>query len=94
MTEKKILITGAGGFIGAHLLNELKKRGKQTVAYYEDVLKPISTKEDIGTVIHLAARVSREKQQIDKEVYETNFIGTINVLEFCKEKKSKIDFRV
>jgi dTDP-glucose 4,6-dehydratase len=39
MKNKRILVTGGGGFIGTNLVNELKKRGHEVIAAYEIILK-------------------------------------------------------
>jgi len=56
-----------------------------------DIIHPIKIKDNIDEIYHLACPASPSKYQIDP-IYtlKTNFIGTMNLLELAKEKKSKI----
>tara|TARA_Y100001970_G_scaffold113075_1_gene141096 strand:- start:903 stop:1832 length:930 start_codon:yes stop_codon:yes gene_type:complete len=56
-----------------------------------DIIHPIKIKDNIDEIYHLACPASPSKYQIDS-IYtlKTNFIGTMNLLELAKEKKSKI----
>ena len=56
-----------------------------------DIIKPITINEDINEIYHLACPASPVKYQKDPiNTLKVNFIGTMNVLELAKEKKSKI----
>jgi GDP-4-dehydro-6-deoxy-D-mannose reductase len=79
-----ILITGAGGFVGGHLLAEL---GSDAVAASADVLDGDALAAELrelrpAAVIHLAAlsSVSASWEGV-AEVWRTNALGTVQVLE-------------
>jgi len=91
---KKILITGSSGFIGSHLSKKLKTSGYEVIEISKskgiDItnlkkLKSLDLK-NIDIVFHLAALTSSDK---DAELYKTNVLGTLNILELCKIKKIK-----
>jgi GDP-4-dehydro-6-deoxy-D-mannose reductase len=79
-----ILITGAEGFVGRHLLAEL---GADAVAGTADVLDVDAFASELrgvrpATVIHLAAMSSvGESWEGVAEVWRTNVLGTVTVLE-------------
>ncbi len=91
----KVLLTGATGFLGKHIISELQNKGydidiigrssKATIT--ADISKtppPISTKYDL--IIHAAGKAhvvpttTKEKQ----EFYDVNFLGTENLLKALK----------
>ncbi len=110
--SQKIIVTGATGLVGSHLLVKLTQEHKEVIALYrneeakklvnklfsyynksEDYNKVVWQKVDINdlkrlkiifkgakTIYHTAALVSFEKRDA-KKLYETNVIGTKNVLE-------------
>ena len=88
----KILITGAEGFIGRALVSKLEAKGWQVIPVsYKD--GDIASKEtlnkflsnDIGYVFHLAGRTYVPHSWSDPiTFYQTNVLGTLNVLEFCR----------
>jgi UDP-glucose 4-epimerase len=78
---QKILICGANGFIGSHLVKELKKQKKDFIVFKGDILDKESIKpelDNIDTVINLVGSFS-------KNVFQINFIGAVNLLECCKD---------
>jgi nucleoside-diphosphate-sugar epimerase len=89
--EKRFLVTGSGGFVGRHLVNELKKEGGKVIGI--DIQSGVDIRdwekvkdiEDVDIVYHLAAIMyvpfSWERPQI---VYEVNVQGTLNILEYCR----------
>lgn len=97
--KEAILVTGATGFIGSHLVPQLKKGG------FEVIITPSSDKFDVRSknqvlqlppadiVIHLAgiANVPYSWEH-PQEVMEINTLGTLNVLEYCVQNKARLVF--
>jgi len=94
---KRILITGASGFVGRHLAEELGRDGAEVVTldarekYSVDVrdwkeVKAFGSKSGkLDLVYHLAALMFVPYSfQNPREVYEVNMLGTLNVLELCR----------
>lgn len=89
--KKTILITGSSGFIGRHLIKKIPKyntpieeNGKEIdLRNREKVLKI----KRVNTVIHLAGKIPHTKKLPDNEFFEHNILGTLNILEYCVEKK-------
>jgi len=91
----KILVTGDGGFIGTNLIKQLKaeftfitsnKNNEKRV----DILDrdQLASVEKADAIIHLASKTSIMNSVTDPyETYNTNIIGTLNILEFAKERK-------
>jgi nucleoside-diphosphate-sugar epimerase len=78
----KILVTGANGFIGKALCNELENRGLpyNTLSYKDISYHQLHA--DIEVVIHLAGRahVTRETHQDTVQAYyESNVLATVNL---------------
>ena len=88
---RRILVTGSGGFVGRHLVGELRKQRLEVRGI--DIQSGIDIRnwdqvkniEDIDIVYHLAAMMyvpfSWKKPYI---VYEVNVLGTLNILEYCR----------
>lgn len=106
LLNKKILVSGADGFIGTHLCNLLRGHGVNVIGLgrtfteskknlAEDHVLDITNKlklrelvQDIQPdyVVHLAAAKIRSVKLSDYRIgYETNFIGSLNLVEACQE---------
>ena len=91
--KNSILITGATGFIGKHLVKKIPnyniavdQNGKNIdLRIRKEVLK--IRRSDI--VIHLAGKIPSEKNFSKNIFFEHNFLGTLNILEYCIKKKVK-----
>ncbi|MEK6760763.1 MAG: sugar phosphate nucleotidyltransferase [Nanoarchaeota archaeon] len=91
-SSEKIIITGDNGLIGRRLKDSLKE--KFDVIGFSSNKKNVKNKEDFsdlnGTcIIHLAGLMRGESEQ---EMFETNVLGTLNALEFCRKNKAKMIF--
>lgn len=95
----KILLT-ARGFLGSLLERNLKDCGHEVVVMGREYdvrdknsFSKISKKGEFDLVIHNASIVSSVKSIDDPHTtYETNLMGTVNVLELCKKNKTPIIF--
>ena len=90
----KILITGATGFIGRALSVKLKAQG-HSVELISSADGDIASREtlakfalqDIAHVFHLAGKTFVPDSWDDPLAFcQTNVLGTINVLEFCRKR--------
>lgn len=93
---ERILVTGAGGFIGRHLCALLRSHGHQVVGLAEsrtglpdeitaNLNDPVALAAAVrevapDQVVHLAAIAFPGHQQVD-EIYRTNLIGTLGLLD-------------
>lgn len=99
---KNILIIGYTGFIGKALAAELNKNNNIYNIFYfnskeariEDVKSFLKYDSlNITHVFHLAGKSSViESWTSAYEYYQSNVIGTINVLEFCKRNNCSLTF--
>lgn len=107
MLLKTILVTGYDGFIGTNLVNSLTHNYKiiglsktknskfEFKQIKKDILKtsPKDIKENISYLIHLAALTDVVYcQKYSSKCFQTNVIGTQNILELARKKKSKVIF--
>jgi nucleoside-diphosphate-sugar epimerase len=86
--SKTVLVTGADGFIGAHLVKALSEAGYLVVTHSTrqgDIRNCKLSFEGVGHVFHLAARTFvPDSWSAPLPFYEVNLLGTVNVLEFCR----------
>ena len=92
----KILLTGAFGFIGQHLLPQLVKQGHTVHCLVSNLLNYIDVENEVLTtdpelIIHLAARTEVEKSFYEQISFsEVNYVGTVNLINSaCKLKNLK-----
>lgn len=91
--SKKILVTGAGGFIGSALVSYLQRKGKPVLGVTSkelDITDREAVKafpaEDIAHIVHLAGKTFVPKSwEAPEEFFDTNTFGTLQLLEFCRK---------
>ena len=93
----RILVTGAEGFVGKHLTDKLKASGCYIVKGISRASGDITSKalwhsfSNIDTVVHLAASTFVPESWNDPvSFFETNLLGTISALEFCKRSGARL----
>ncbi|MBD3317739.1 MAG: SDR family NAD(P)-dependent oxidoreductase [Chitinivibrionales bacterium] len=69
LTKKKVLVTGAGGFIGSHLVEELVARGCQVRA-----LVHYNSRNDWGNLERIAPRMVSEVEVIAGDVRDSQCV--------------------
>ena len=89
----KILITGANGFIGSHLIDRLEKSKQYEIIPWDreqgDLKQPQNFPE-VDVVIHLAAYNStKEFYTKGFEVIKDNILTTMNLLEHYMKQENK-----
>ncbi len=95
---KKILVTGADGFIGRALVKRLRESGALVTGLDlkdADICDPASllkfkSGHKYELVYHLASISYVPRAWQDPQgMYRTNLLGTLNVLEFCRVRQVK-----
>src|SRR5215471_843565 len=90
----RVLVTGASGFVGTHMVAELRRRGYEVIAHSHDdgdIAGDSLDFQKVRHVFHLAARTFVPDAWKDPlSFYRTNVIGMVNVLEFCRRSGASI----
>jgi len=89
----KVLVTGATGFIGRHLVAQLEKMGKQVVCASRatgfDVTRDRLPLKGVTHVFHLAARIGVEEAwRVPIDYLNTNALGAARVIDQCRGRCS------
>lgn len=96
----KVLVIGASGFIGSALATRLMAQGLDVVPV-DFTVGDIAEREtlakfahlDIAHVFHLAGKTFVPDSWDDPQAFcQTNVLGTVNVLEFCRKKHIPVTY--
>ena len=80
-----VLVTGARGFIGQHLVADFRRNGISVREWDSDIQEISILRESFHVVVHLAGITDQEMFQSDPaESYLVNVVGTLAVLEYCR----------
>ena len=95
MKNEAILVTGASGFIGTHLVAALKKKGGHEIYQHSiadgDIASCSLDFVGVRHVFHLAGKTYvPDSWKCPRDYYEANVLGTANVLEFCRRNRASI----
>lgn len=86
--SSSILVTGASGFLGAHLVNTLERLGEDVVRHSSrdgNLAESRPRAAGVQHVYHLAAKTYVPDSWRDPQsFYAVNVMGTVNVLEYCR----------
>lgn len=94
---KRILVTGASGFVGSRLASELSRRGAEVIPVDHKDKHPVDIRDwrnvstlgsklgKVDLLYHLAALMFVPYSfENPREIYEVNVLGTLNILELCR----------
>ncbi len=94
----KILLTGASGFIGQHILPKLEQNGHNVHCLSSDLCNYKNVEKEVldvdpELIIHLAARTEVEKSFYEPMRFgEVNYLGTVNLVNVAVKLKNLKNF--
>ncbi len=85
-----LVVTGGPGFIGSHLLKTVEGMSFSLKQGFDitNLKQLISKTAGAEAVVHLAAETDASSMDNDK-IFNTNVLGTVNVLEACRKNDVK-----
>ena len=96
--SRKVIVTGADGFVGRYVISSLQKHGYETVQISHRTLDLCrsfipDTGDEVEAVIHLAAKTFVPESWDDPMAYlGNNTEMLLRVLEFCRKRGTKLLF--
>jgi nucleoside-diphosphate-sugar epimerase len=94
MKNETILVTGATGFLGRHLVSALESQAiavRRHSSANGDIANCALPMEGVTRVFHLAGKsYVPESWQSPQAFYQTNVMGTVNVLEHCRRSQAAL----
>ncbi len=88
LSNKRILVTGANGFLGRHLMAELPKYFSSVEPYRADVRTIEQSETASDVVCHLAAVTKATTQDEYDSLFDVNVGGTLSVMRYCYRYKA------
>jgi len=95
----KIAVTGSSGFVGRRLVRKLRELNHRVIeidrgtGYNITLFEQLRNVEEFDILIHLAALTFvPHSYKNPRDFYETNVLGTLNVLELCHKYRAKMIF--
>lgn len=94
MKKDSILVTGASGFVGRHLVEALRERGEHVLTHTGqdgDLSQTELTASGVRHVYHLAAKTFVPDSWKDpRPFYSSNVLGAVGVLEYCRKNEASL----